>query len=334
MKKSKILLLAALPAAILAANVQAAPEVYGKLNVSLQQETQDAGGTNTQDNWKLESNASRFGIKGSADLGSSGLKGVYKLEYGTAVDSGDAELTSRNSYVGVQGDFGTVIAGKFDSPTKEAQGKVDLFNDYLWADITSVITGENRPSNIMMYSAPKMGGVALNVAVMPGEQSGQAANEHNDGPADAVSASAVYDTDSLYLAAAVDSDVAEGTSAVQKNSIRLVGQFKVTSDIAIGAILQSSENVNEGTDGQADQQGVIISASFTAGDNVFKLQAGASDTDIGAADDTQVRSWTGGIDHMLGKDAKVYAYYTDWSSDAGGPQSDKTTAGIGFEQKF
>jgi len=249
MKTSKILLLAALPAAIMAANVQAAPEVYGKLNVSLQQETQDAGASNTQDNWKLESNASRVGVKGSADLGNTGLKGVYKLEYGTDVANGDGGTgwTSRNSYLGVQGSWGTVIGGKFDTPTKEAQGKVDLFNDYQWADITNVISGENRASQIIMYSAPKMGGVVMNVAVIPGQSSSTVAGG-GEGPADGVSASAVYDTDNLYLAAAIDSDVSDnvalalptGNAGTEKNSLRLVGQFKATSAIALGAILQRS----------------------------------------------------------------------------------------------
>jgi len=80
------------------------------------------------------------------------------------------------------------------------------------------------------------------------------------------------------------------------------------------------------------------------GDNVFKAQYGGSKTDVGAADDAKVNSWTVGYDRMLGKDAKVYAYYTDWSRDNNNntpanpvpatAQADKNTLGVGFELKF
>ena len=54
---------------------------------------------------------------------------------------------------GIKGSFGTVWAGKHDTPTKLAQGKIDLFND-LEGDIKNTFEGENRVSNIVAYSSP------------------------------------------------------------------------------------------------------------------------------------------------------------------------------------
>ncbi|MFP3442472.1 hypothetical protein R0K18_32545, partial [Pantoea sp. SIMBA_133] len=82
-----------------------------------------------------------------------------------------------------QANLGALIAGKFDTPLKSAQGKVDQFND-LQADIKNIMAGENRTSNIVQYSSPRLfDAVGVSVAVIPGEE--QSAGAENDGPADA-----------------------------------------------------------------------------------------------------------------------------------------------------
>jgi len=103
---------------VMAANTAMAADVtvYGKANVSLQmveEETTGAADTVTQDNWELLSNASRLGVKGKAELTES-LDAIYKFEYETSLDDGDKKgqtFTQRNIFVGVKGDWGTVMAG-------------------------------------------------------------------------------------------------------------------------------------------------------------------------------------------------------------------------------
>lgn len=292
--RNNIALLAALPAAILMANnALAGVEVYGKVNVSLQRNTADqqdgvAGNpvppTNTTfdgdlyDNDSWESNASRFGIKGSTDLGDTGLKAVAKIEYEVFVDdgvdgsSGD-ELKQRNIYGGLQGGFGTVIAGKFDTPMKESQGKVDLFNDYILGDINNVLlVGENRSDNIVMYSTPKMElGIGANIAFMSGEDSGvdnaSVAADENGGFADYMSASVNFESEMLYLAVARDTGsapsniavtaTAPATLATAANNVtsgaeitRFVAQIKPIKALALGAIYQQADSAdNNNIDG-------------------------------------------------------------------------------------
>ena len=325
MKARKIALLAALPAAILSVNsAYAGAEVYGKINVSTQfnsTNTDDgtAAATNGDivDNTTLESNASRFGVKASTDLGETGLKAVAKIEYEVFADdgvdgsSGD-ELKQRNIYGGIQGDFGTVIAGKFDTPMKESQGKVDLFNDLLLGDINNVLlVGETRADNIMMYSTPKMeSGIAAHIAVMDGEDSGNetiAYQDENSDFADYVSASITYDSDLLYLALAHDTGSAPAGTTVNATSgaeiTRLTGQVKLMDNqLALGAIYQVAESAdNNAIDGVdsivqfgaagkgpfgsspnwnthiTDQDGLILSAQYTLDKHVFKLQYGMSE---------------------------------------------------------
>jgi len=64
---------------------------------------------------------SRIGFKGSEDLG-NGLKAVFTLEQGYAIDTGKAGPTvgdsvfSRQAWVGLQGSFGTVSLGRQYAP--------------------------------------------------------------------------------------------------------------------------------------------------------------------------------------------------------------------------
>ncbi len=137
-----------------------APTFYGKINASLQAIEEERLGAETQDNWELRSNTSRLGIKGSLPISDS-LKAIYKLEYEVFVDDGQDgssgdEFKQRNIYGGLQGNFGTVIAGKHDTPAKLTQGKVDRFNHLYAADIKYIMAGEQRESNIVIYSSPKL----------------------------------------------------------------------------------------------------------------------------------------------------------------------------------
>ena len=111
-----------------AANGPIDGKLYGKINVAVV--NSDSGSTDT---WKLNSNASRIGLKGSSQI-SEGLSVFYKTEFEVAVDNGNfgddedkSTFKQRNIYAGIKGQYGSLLAGKNDTPTKLAQKKIDLF---------------------------------------------------------------------------------------------------------------------------------------------------------------------------------------------------------------
>ena len=59
------------------------PILYGKANVSY--ENQDDGNSDT---WKLQSNASRLGVKGALNTDLEGLEAIYKAEFEISIDDG------------------------------------------------------------------------------------------------------------------------------------------------------------------------------------------------------------------------------------------------------
>ena len=183
-----------------AANGPIDGKLYGKINVAVV--NSDSGSTDT---WKLNSNASRIGLKGSSQI-SEGLSVFYKTEFEVAVDNGNfgddedkSTFKQRNIYAGIKGQYGSLLAGKNDTPTKLAQKKIDLFQRPRWRYQENFLL-KIVHVNIIAYTTPKYGNFSASYAVMPSEAD-------NGGLADSKSYSVNYKKDGLYLAFATDSNV-------------------------------------------------------------------------------------------------------------------------------
>jgi predicted porin len=294
--------------------------IYGKVNVSVVNADSDS-----TDQWKLNSNASRLGVKGKTEI-ADGLYAVYKAEFEIAVDDGDAKngqtFTQRNIMAGIRGSFGTVWAGKHDSPTKLAQDKIDLFND-LEGDIKNTFEGENRVSNIVAYTSPTINGFATTVAIMPGEGADLDGDGNDDtGLTDGISYSVSYTKDNLYIAVAGDQDVDS------QDLMRIVAQYKIDA-LKLGVMYQQ----NEDNLGAKDESGFFVSAAYSLDSKTtLKAQYGSIEDD---ADGDKEDSLSLGADYKLAKGTKVYVFYTDnTDSSVGKADSDATAYGLGMEHKF
>lgn len=281
---------------------------YGKANVSFEN-TNEWDDSHTS----LMSNASRIGVKGSEEI-ADGLSAVYKFEYQTAMDDGDeggSTFSQRNIYVGVKGGFGQVIAGKFDTPTKSAQGSIDLFND-LRGDIKNVITlNEVRASNILMYTTPNASGFAANVAYISSEDA-----DVDDG----VSTSFTYTVDNFYAAIAYDQDVVDEDS----NNLRVAVQGDLGA-FTLGAMYEQLDaDVLDDT-----LDATLISAAYKIGDKTtLKAQFGQSDQHAEGGESMSV-----GADFKYTSNLKSFIYYTAYSADSD-VDYDHDFVGVGMELKF
>ena len=247
--------------------------IYGKVNVSVV--NQDTG---SSDEWKLNSNASRLGVKGKTEI-ADGLYAVYKAEFEVCVDDGDCKgqtFTQRNIMGGIRGSFGTIWAGKHDTPTKLAQNKIDLFND-LEGDLKNTFEGENRVSNMVAYTSPEINGFAASVAIIPGEGADLDQDGIDDsGLADGMSYSISYTKDNLFVTVAGDQDVDN------QDLMRVVAQYTM-DDLQLGVMYQQNED-NLGT---KDESGFFVSAAYTIDKTTLKAQYGSIEDDVdGDKEDT------------------------------------------------
>jgi predicted porin len=105
---------------------------------------------------RVEDRVSLFGIRGTEDLG-GGLKAFFQLETPFRPDQNDTVFASRNSAVGLQGGFGSILLGRWDSPMKITQTAVDPFGDIGLGDITAAASALRRAS-ASACSTPCSGG--------------------------------------------------------------------------------------------------------------------------------------------------------------------------------
>lgn len=321
------------------ATADTGPLLYGKANVTYEN-VDDGDG----DRWELNSNASRLGVKGDLDLDIDELKAIYQAEFGIAFDDagedGSDVFSQRNIFGGFQHErFGTLKAGKFDSPLKVSQGDVDQLNDL--ADIGGVLAGENRVNDIIQYSSPTLGEhLNAHVAFSPGEEDENAGtNDVDDGPADAISSALIFDDGTFYGALAYDKDiedeliaddtVAEATGETRIDILRATGQVRI-NNLEVGGILQQAEDSN----GDGEETSYLVSAGYSIDRVKLKAQYGLTDAD---SVNNEVTLLGLGADYRVGDQSKVFGYFQDLEPDnanRGAVDSEDTRFGVGFEHKF
>ena len=287
------------------------PTVYGKLWISV--ESQDtASGTEVD----MVSNASRLGIKGSMDFG-EGIEAIYQAEYeidpvdGTADESKDRTFKQRNSFVGLKGSVGTIFLGKHDTATKKSQKKIDLFND-LAGDIKNILQGENRMSDLVGYTTPKINGFSATFNAIKGTE-----GLGDDSIGDSTSTSISYDSENFYIALAFDSEL-KGY-----DSTRLTLQIPFNRS-QLGIMFQDSKKLSTGV----EEDGYVISFSQKVSDKgTLKFQQAESDMKLDSG-----KQFSFGYDYKLSSKAKAFFFFTDLSGD--NTSKEKEITGIGFEYKF
>jgi predicted porin len=217
-------LLASFP---LIAFAQSNVEIYGKMDAAISSE--DNGVTrHTVINSGNES-SSRIGFKGTEDLG-GGLKALFNIEAGVAIDTGNADsaLFGRRSVVGLQGDFGTLTVGREYSPIASIAGATDISGQgFYGSNLSAFNFVTRRLSNSVNYRSSSMSGFTVLAAYSAGEQPvGQP-------KADLKGIGLEYAQGALYVGAAyhtINNNVAGDTKEYAAGASYKFGAFEVKAN--------------------------------------------------------------------------------------------------------
>ncbi len=164
--KKKLIALAVAGATLapLAAMAQTSNPVtlYGRAYATFESVKADGGNlTPLGTRSRVTDQSSFFGIRGTEDLG-GGVKAFFQLETQFRLDSNNTTFANRNSAVGLQGDFGSVLLGRWDSPMKVVTGPVDPFGDLTIGGYTAVAMDrgnfDRREQNVVQYWSPNLSG--------------------------------------------------------------------------------------------------------------------------------------------------------------------------------
>ena len=173
MKKTLIALAVAAAVPTLA-QAQTSIQLTGSVDVAVESLNKDANSSNKGDIKITDGvwGGSRVGIVGSEDLG-SGLKAIFSLEYRVHADTGRLADADRfwqgQSWVGLDGSFGTVKLGRQDTPMADVIKLGDM-TDQSWYFSSNGLAGIiDKTDNLIVYSTPSLGGFRLQAAYGSGE---------------------------------------------------------------------------------------------------------------------------------------------------------------------
>lgn len=303
-------------------------DVYGVLNVSI--DRVDSNQTGKDKSTSVNSNASRLGFKGSEDLG-GGLKAIWQVESGFNADTGGGSIGSRNTFVGLSGGFGTVLAGRHDTPMKMLGRKIDNFGDGMGDDRnilgSTADTGKNafdgRPNNVIAYITPNFSGLTAAVAYVADNGSsttGTACVTTLDcNTNDAISAMADYSNGPFMVGAGYEKHNVNAAGVTSSRKLyRFVGGFTF-GDAKLGALYESGSA--DAALAAADRNAWGIFGNYAIGAITLKanyLKAG----DYKNMANSSAKQYTLGADYSLSKRSTAYVYYAKVKND--------TNAGFGL----
>jgi predicted porin len=317
-------------------------DIYGSINLSVENVDDGANDYNRM----VTNNNSFIGFKGSEDLG-GGMKAVWQIESnievsgngaaasGTNTGTGSNIYGTRNTFVGLAGGFGTVVAGVHDTPYKMATGPLDKFVGTL-GDYNAVfgnVAGnpssffDLRTGNTIAYISPKFGGFDVKAAYVMGlEGTASAAADESS----AYSLSGTYANGPLFVTAAYEKHNSVGTvtcitgatclgqGTLDRDAWKIGAGYKF-GDLSVGAVYETMDG-DTGTAVAHDSWG--LNAAYGMGAITLKAsyaQAGEIDNTAGVeVANTGADMWAVGVDYALSKRTIVQLTYANMDNDSAG----------------
>jgi predicted porin len=209
-KKLVAVAVAGVLAAPLAAQAQTANvTLYGRLNLTMEAVKGDAVDPNlpatasaqNRTIYRVNSNSSRLGVRGSEALG-GGLSAIFQIESSIQGDSSGGTLAGRETFVGLQGAWGTFKMGYFLAPYDDIHpifGNVPtlttsiLSTANLWSQGSQNADNggfDSRLGNSIRYDSPRMGGFTFSAQL--GAEDASPVGNGNTGGTDAQSKRHAY----------------------------------------------------------------------------------------------------------------------------------------------
>jgi predicted porin len=334
MKKSLVAL--AVLAASGASMAQSTVTLYGLADIFLASVKSDPGVTQNVLNSGAV-NGSRWGMKGSEDLG-GGLKANFQLESGFNIDTGASAqgglLFGRQSWVGFSGDFGAVKLGRMPTPYDDVNGNADGVFDSQISAMAHVFRSYNndfpgytiRTNNTIKFESNNYSGFSGAFSYALGENKTAAT-----GAGYITAMNLAYGAGPLALSMAYQSEKATG-NATAINNTRLNAGYNFGVATLKGAYGKAG-NVGAVSGADATEYQIAVdypvSAALTLSGNF------ATSKDNGTLGDAKRKGYGFGGAYTLSKRTFLYGGFTsDKTTPKAGADSTLTILAVGVQHRF
>ena len=256
--------------------------LYGRVHLTFEHvEVEGAAGTKRT---RIQDQASLLGVRGTEDLG-GGLKAFFQLETAFAPDQTGGAFANRNSGVGFQGGWGSILMGRWDTPFKAATGAIDPFGDVTIAGITMANNDQGnfdrRDNNVVQYWSPNWGGFAFRAQFQAEDLKTSAVNPRD------YSYSATFTRGPVYLFATYEEhkDLAgtTPTAGSKEEGVAFGGSWRLGS-VKLGGTWQRYEKT-----GRRDKESWLANVVWTLGKNqlIYQYQRSEDGAANGATTDPE-----------------------------------------------
>jgi predicted porin len=298
------------------AAVVAAPVAFADVTVSgaAQQEFLNIDGSTV--GWQSDS-AYDINIKSSEDLG-NGMKAMAVISLQSDYD-GNTTNGRNDQYVGLSGDFGTVILGKVESFTEgkvAAQASVDS-SENLGIEPG---TGGDRVSNgaALAYVSPTVNGFHVAAACITDETI--AATDDGGSTCDHTDVLVAYSNGPLSVSAG-KTNYADTATTNTSNSQQAIAVKYNMGDLNLVAVSTNTEQAG------VDIDCYMVGATYAMGANKIGVGFMNQDTSATADEDQYIVDFS----HALSKSTSIYVTY---HNDDNGAAADVDTTAIGVKHSF
>jgi predicted porin len=307
-----LIIAAALASIGASAFAQSTVTLYGRLNLTV--ERQKSG--NGPNNWVMQNSSSRFGLKGTEDLG-SGMKAGFQIEHGFNPANGSQSQTAfwaRQSEVNLSGGFGMVRLGNFTSEAYYATSDyIGMHNHETGTSSDAFYAYVGRNTGKIAYRTPGFGGATVEIAI----------TEAGANPDRTIDLAANYDAGPLHLGFGYE----KGNLDAKQFAGRVLYEMGA---LTFGATVQRD------TDGYGagfgNRTNYRVSGMYAMGNTEFHANfghAGAYSNVSGSS----ANQYTLGINQNLSKRTKVYGFITK-VADKGTIYGDFQSLAVGVRHNF
>ncbi|MDP4535449.1 porin [Alkalimonas collagenimarina] len=253
----------------------------------------------------VSSNSSRLRFAANTQV-TEGLEVVMQLEQNIRYDQSGGNFSTRDSFLGLRGDFGLARVGFFDTPLKAVRSRTDMFGDRI-GDARNITSGpgmsfDNRYRNGIHYRSPAMSGFTFDFQYTPHNANDATVDNDNE----SFSTSFTYNANGLY--AAIAYETYENAAGDDPNALRLGVSYDVSKQLKVSALYQNASNLVGG-----DRNVWGVGASYKMEDYTFRGQFyQAGDNDLA---DSGANMFVVGVDRSFGRALTMYLAYGLTSND-------------------
>ena len=321
--KKKLIAIVVGAATVVPALALADVTVYGRAHISA--DFLDDGAKYSETN--LSSNSSRLGFKGDHQI-SPDLKAFFQIEqqinFTTGDSDGGSNFATRDTFVGLDSNFGAVQIGRFDSPFKTARGPFNLFGDQVgdMNNLARVTNGrlDERYDNTIQYTTPNFSGFTGKVAysMYKGQNIDITDTAANNEDSDAFSLSLNYAGGPLEASLGYEQVEDDTLKRGEADSFRAAGAYKITDTFKLVGFYQTTDfSGRKGATSAERDAGTFdvygLGGEFAIAKNTaLKATWMTHDSDAKKSD---ADMWVVGIEHKLDKAVRVYANYAVMDND-------------------